>query len=105
MVIRKCFLIARTLCGHLSYLLSLSYLVGSQGDSPPTAGTELGLAVRTQVSTAICELGLVADAAGWRVVPVNGRARRHRGLPDHRLPVAGQLLLDTSERQKTGWKY
>lgn len=80
----------------------LSYRVRSQGDSPPTAGTELGLAVRTQVPAAICELGLVADAACWRVVPVNGRACSHRGLPDHRLPVAGQLLLDTSGRNKTG---
>lgn len=78
---------------------SLSYRVGSKEDSPPTAGTELGLAVRTQVPAAICELGLVADAAGWRVVPVD-RARCHRGLPDHRLPVAGQLLLDSSGRNQ-----
>lgn len=74
----------------------LPYRVGSQRDSPPAAGTELGLAVRAQVPTAICELGLVADAAGWRVVPVNCRTRSRRGLPDNRLPVAGQLLLDPS---------
>lgn len=82
-----------------------SYRVGSQGDSPPTAGTELGLAVRTQVPAAVCELGLVADTAGRRVIPVDGRAGRHRGLPDHRLPVAGQLLLDSPGRNKTARKH
>lgn len=55
--------------------IMLPYRVGSQRHSPSTAGAELGLAVRAQVPTAICKLGLVADAAGWRVVPVNGRTR------------------------------
>lgn len=80
------------------------YRVGSQGHSPTTAGAELGLAVRTQVPAAICKLRLVADAAGGRVVPVNGRTRRRRGLPDYRLPVAGQLLLDASGKKKTSKK-
>lgn len=70
------------------YKRMLLYRVGSQGYSPPTAGAELGLAVRAQVPTAICKLGLVADAAGWRVIPVDSRTRRRRGLPDYRLPVA-----------------
>lgn len=77
---------------------SLTYRVRSQGDSPPTTGTELGLAVRTQVPTTVCKFGLVADAAGRCIVPVSCRARWRCGLPDHRLPVAGQLMLDTS-----GW--
>lgn len=85
--------------------ISLSYRVRSQGHSPPTAGAELGLTVRTQAPAAVCKLGLVADAAGGRVVPVNGRASRHRGLPDNRLPVAGQLLLDSSGRDKAGQKH
>jgi len=75
---------------------NFSYRVGSQGHSPPTASTELCLAIRTQVPTTICEFGLVADATGWCIVPMNSRARCRRGLPDHRLPVAGQLLLDAS---------
>ena len=83
----------------------LPYRIGSEGDSPPTAGTELGLAVRAQVPTAICKLGLVADAAGWRIIPVNGRTCRRCGLPDYRLPVAGQLLLDASAGNKAGWKH
>lgn len=73
-----------------------THRVRSQGDPAPTAGAELGLAVGTQIPAAVRKFGLAADAAGGRVVPVSGRARRHRGLPDHRLPVAGQLLLDTS---------
>lgn len=52
--------------------IPLSYRVRSQGDSAPTAGTELRLAVRTQVPAAICELGLATDATRRRVVPVNG---------------------------------
>lgn len=75
-----------------------TYRVRSQGDSAPAAGAELGLAVRTQIPTTVCKFGLAADAAGRCVIPVSGRARRHCGLPDHRLPVAGQLLLDAS-----GW--
>lgn len=75
-----------------------TYRVGPEGDSPPTAGAELGLAVRTQVPTAVRKLGLVADSAGGSVVAVSRRGRG-RGLPDHRLPVAGQLVLDTS-----GWR-
>lgn len=74
-----------------------TYRVGPEGDSPPTAGTELGLAVRTQVPTTVCKLGLVADSAGGSVVTVN---RRRCGLPDHRLPVAGQLVLDPSGRKR-----
>lgn len=81
-----------------------SYRVGSQRDSPPTAGTELGLAVRAQIPAAICKLGLVADAAGWRVVPVNWTCRR-RGLPNNRLSVAGQLLLDASGESLNKMKY
>lgn len=77
-----------------------SYRVGPQGHSGPTSGAELGLAVRAQVPTAVCKLGLVADAAGRSVVPVNGRTCRRRGLSDHRLPVAGQLLLDASATQQ-----
>lgn len=77
-----------------------SHRIGPQGDAAPAAGAELGLAVGAQVAAAVGELGLVADAAGGRVVPVDGGARRHRRLPDHRLPVAGQLLLDSSAGQK-----
>lgn len=79
-----------------------SHRIGPQGDTAPAAGAELGLAVGAQVATAVGELGLVADAAGGGVVPVDGGARRHRRLPDHRLPVAGQLLLDSSVGQKNG---
>lgn len=77
-----------------------SHRIGPQGDAASAAGAELGLAVGAQVAAAVGELGLVADAAGGRVVPVDGGARRHRRLPDHRLPVAGQLLLDSSAGQK-----
>lgn len=76
--------------------LSSSHRVGPEWDSASAAGAELGLAVGAQVAAAIGKLGLVADAAGGRVIPVDGGAGRHRRLSNHRLPVARQLLLDPS---------
>lgn len=55
----------------LTICKSFSHRVGAQGHSSPTASAELGLAVRTQVPTSICKLGLVADATGWCIVPMN----------------------------------
>lgn len=80
---------------------SISYTVGAQGHPPSAAGTKLGLAVRAEAATAVSKLGLVADATGGSVVPVltrGGLPARLLPHPPHRLPVAGQLLLDTSER-------
>lgn len=82
--------------------LSSSHRVGPQRDSASAAGAELGLAVGAQVAAAVGKLGLMADAAGGCVVPVDGGAGRHRCLPDHCLPVAGQLLLDPSVDRRTG---
>lgn len=79
--------------------VTFSHRVGPQRHPPPTASAELGVAVRAQVPTAICKLGLVADSTGGCIVPMDGRARRRRGLPNHRLPVAGQLLLDSSGKE------
>ena len=53
------------------------------------------MAVRAEVTTAVSELGLVADATGGGVVPGLG-ACAGCGLANHSLPVAAQLLLDTS---------
>lgn len=78
---------------------TFSHRVGPQRHPPPTASAKLGVAVRTQAPTAICKLGLVADSTGGCIIPMDGGARRCRGLPDHRLSVAGQLLLDASGRE------
>lgn len=88
---------------------TFSHRVGPQRHPPPTASAKLGVAVRTQVPTAVCKLGLVADSTGGCIIAMDGGARRYRGLPDHRLSVAGQLLLDSPGREgrhdvKTGSK-
>lgn len=65
----------------------LAHRVGAQGHSPPTASTELCLTIGTQVPAAICKLGLMTNSTGGCVVSMD-RARRRRGLPDYRFPVA-----------------
>lgn len=74
-----------------------THIVGTQRDSSPAAGTELGLAVGADVAAAVGELGLVADATGGRVVlglaRLLPRLRAH--LPPHLLLIAGKLLVQT----------
>ena len=69
------------------------YLVGAQRDPSPAAGAELGLAIGTDMATAVGKLGFVADAAGGRV---SLRLRRGFGLiPDllHLVLVHFKLLV------------
>lgn len=46
-----------------------THLIGSQRDTPPTAGTEATLAVAAGSSAAVSELCLATDAAGRRLGP------------------------------------
>lgn len=70
-----------------------SHLIGSQRDPPPAASAELGLAIRTDVATAVGKLGLMADPADGRVALPN-LAGRHL-LPDlpHLVLVHLKLLM------------
>lgn len=88
-------------CNNKSVLLSGGpHRVGAQRHAAPTASAELGLTVRAQAPAAVSELGFVTDAAGGSVVSVNG-AGGCCGLPYDRLPVTGQLLLDSSGTDTT----
>lgn len=44
-----------------------SDLIGSEGDTPPTAATEAALAVAAGMAAAICKLGFATDSAGRRL--------------------------------------
>lgn len=78
-----------------------THTVGAQRDPSSTASTELGLAVRTEVPTAVGKLGLVANATGGCVVLVLALLPLLRLLryPPHLLLIAGKLLVHTEERR------
>ena len=63
------------------------HIVGTQRDAATAAGAEFGLAVGAEVSAAVGELGLAADAAGGSIVLLL------RLLPPGLGPDATDLLL------------
>lgn len=78
-----------------------TYTVGAQRDPSSTAGTELDLAVGTEVPTAVGKLGLVANATGGCIILVLALLSLLRFLryPPHLLLIAGKLLVHTEERR------
>lgn len=79
-----------------------AHVVGAQRDPTSAAGAEFGLAVGAEVTTAVGEFGLVADATGGRVVLLLGLllAPRLRSDATHFLFVALELLVQRSG----GWR-
>lgn len=81
--------------------MRFSHIVGAQGDPASAAGAEFGLAVGAEVAAAVGKLGLAADAAGGRVVLLQGLlAPRLRPDATHLLFVALKLLV---QRPVTKW--
>ena len=75
----------------------LPHFVGAQRNSSSAASAEFGLAVRAQVTAAVGKFGLVADAAGGRVVLLLALlAPRLRSDATHFLFVALKLLVQCS---------
>lgn len=79
-----------------------TYIVGAQGDPPPAAGAELGLAVGAEVAAAVGELGLPADSAGGGVVLLLRLLLPPRLHPNaaHFLFVALELLVERPEGRR-----
>lgn len=80
------------------------YIIRTQRHSSPAAGAELGLAVGTQMPTAICKLGFTTDATGRCIIFMDSLLSfRFCSNLLHLLLITLKLLVQCPDIQKIRW--